>query len=192
VTLAPHRAIEHIIRVMRAPWTPLGSTSPYARGTLTLREDRWRLPDGTERVYPVLHVGITVGVLPFIDDGHVLIIGQYRHLVRAVSWELPGGGARPGEEPLAAAQRELREEGGYRAAELVFLTRFLPSSAYLDEVAYCYAGFGLTADPLPADDDELIEKRVVPIGEAIRMALADEINESVSKTTLLQWAASRA
>ena len=174
---------------MRAPWTPLGSTTRYQRGKLTLREDTWRLPDGSERVYPVLAVGATVGVLPFIDDAHVLIIGQYRHLPREVSWELPGGGALPGEEPIAAAQRELREEGGYRAAELTFLTRFLPSSAYLDEVAYCYVGRGLTPDPLPADDDEFIERRVVPVTEAVRMALEDEITESVSKLTLLAWAA---
>lgn len=174
---------------MRAPWTPLGSSTRYTRGKLTLREDAWRLPDGSERVYPVLAIGITVGVLPFVDDDHVLIIGQFRHLQRGVSWELPGGGALAGEEPIVAAQRELREEGGYRAATLTFLTRFVPSSAYMDEIAYCYVGRGLTPDPLPADDDEFIERRIVTIAEAIRMALDDEINESVSKITLLQYAA---
>jgi 8-oxo-dGTP pyrophosphatase MutT (NUDIX family) len=174
---------------MRAPWTPLGSTSLYTRGRLTLREDRWRLPDGLERVYPVLAVGVTVGVLPFVDDERVLIIGQYRHLPREISWELPGGGALPGEAPVAAAQRELREEGGYRAERLEFLTRFWPSSAYLDEVAYCYVARGLMPDPLPADDDEFIERRIVPAADAVRMALEDEITESVSKMTLLHWAA---
>ena len=174
---------------MRAPWTRLSSTARYTRGRLTLREDAWTLPDGSERVYPVLAVGVTVGVLPFVDDAHVLIIGQFRHLPRGFSWELPGGGAQAGEDPVVAAQRELREEGGYRAAELTFLTRFWPSNAYLDEVAYCYVARGLTADPLPADDDEFIERRVVPISEAVRMAMADEITESVSKMTLLHWAA---
>jgi ADP-ribose pyrophosphatase len=174
---------------MRGSWTPLGSTARYARGHLSLREDVWQLPDGTERVYPVLAVGVTVGVLPFIDDGHVLMIGQFRHLPRALSWELPGGGAHTGEAPIAAAQRELREEGGYRAAELTLLGRFWPSSAYLDEVAYCYVARGLTADPLPADDDEFIERRIVPVADAVRMALRDEITESVSKMTLLHYAA---
>ena len=174
---------------MRTPWTPLGSAARYTRGRLTLREDTWRLPDGVERVYPILAVGATVGVLPFVDDDRVLIIGQYRHLPRAMSWELPGGGAQPGEDPIVAAQRELREEGGYRAGELTFLTRFWPSSAYLDEVAYCYVARGLTPDPLPADDDEFIERRIVPVAEAVRMALEDEITESVSKVAILQYAA---
>lgn len=154
-----------------------------------LREDAWRLPDGREVVYPVLAVGVTVGVLPFLDDHHVLLVRQYRHLLRDWSWELPGGGAQTGEIPLTAAQRELREEGGYRAERFVLLTRFHPSTAYLDEVAYCYAAFGLAPDPLPADDDEFFERRVVPFADALSMALDGEITESVSKVTLLQYAA---
>jgi hypothetical protein len=71
----------------------------------------------------------------------------------------------------------------------VFLTRFYPSSAYLDEVAYCYAAYGLAHDPLPADHDEFLERRIVPLADAIRMAVEGEITESVSKVTLLQYVA---
>ena len=84
-----------------------------------------------------------------------------------------------------AAQRELREEGGYRAGRLTFLTRFLPSPAYLDEEAQCFLGEGLTADPLPSDDDEFFERRVFSLREAVAMALSDGITESVSKVALL-------
>ena len=130
-----------------------------------------------------------VAVLPFVDARRVLLVGQYRHLLRAVSWELPGGGALPGEQPLVAAQRELREEGGYRAERFEFLTSFHPSNAYLDEVAYCYAAWGLTPDPLPADPDEFLERRIVPLEDAIRMARDGEITESYSKVALLQYVA---
>ena len=171
-----------------ASWTPLGSAIRYTRGKLALREDTWRLPDGTERVYPVLVSGPGVAVLPFVEPDRVLLVRQYRHLQRGDSWELPGGGVLPGESPDAAAQRELREEGGYRAERLTLLTRFYPSNAYLDETAYCYVATGLTPDPLPADDDEFFERTIVPWSLALRMALEGEITESFSKVAILQHA----
>lgn len=169
-------------------WSPLDSAIRYTRGKLALREDTWRLPDGTERVYPVLVIGAGVAVLPFVEPDRVLLVRQYRHLQRGMSWELPGGGALPGETPESAAQRELREEGGYRAARLALLTRFHPSNAYLDETAYCYVATGLTPDPLPSDDDEFFERAVVPWADVLRMTLDGEITESFSKVAILQHA----
>jgi ADP-ribose pyrophosphatase len=173
-----------------ASWAPLGSAVCYTRGKLALREDRWRLPDGTERVYPVLVVGVAVGVLPFVEPDRVLLVRQYRHLQRAAAWELPGGGVLLGEDPLAAAQRELREEGGYRAEHIEFLTRFYPSAAYVDETALCYIATGLTPDPLPSDDDEFFERAIFPLDEVVRMALEGDITESFSKVAILQYTVS--
>jgi ADP-ribose pyrophosphatase len=170
---------------MPRDWEFLRSDTLRSMGRLTLREDVWRLPTGAERAYPVLHVGPTVGVVPLVDRDHVLLIRQFRHLARAESWELPGGGGQAGESPEVAAQRELREEGGYRAGRLTFLTRFFPSNAYLDEEAHCFIGEDLAVDPLPGDDDEFFERRVMPLREAVAMALDDRITESVSKVALL-------
>lgn len=166
-------------------WRFLRSTPRERLGKLTLREDVWRLPTGAEKTYPILHVGLTVGVVPFVDAERVLLVRQFRHLARVDSWELPGGGGLPGETPEVAAQRELREEGGYRAGRLTFLTRFFPSAAYLDETAYCFIGEELVADPLASDDDEFFERRIVPFRDAVAMALDDRITESVSKLALL-------
>jgi len=169
----------------RGSWTFVRSTPIHSRGKLTLREDVWRLPTGREETYPVLAVGVTVGVVPFVDPEHIVLVRQFRHLTRDDSWELPGGGALAGESPEEAAQRELREEGGYRASRLTFLCRFFPSSAYLDEIAYCYIGEQLVADALPSDDDEFFERRVLPLEEAPAMALDDRVTESVSKMAIL-------
>lgn len=166
-------------------WRFVRSTPLQRLGKLTLREDVWHLPTGVEQRYHVLHVGLTVGVVPLVDPGRVLLVRQFRHLMRSDSWELPGGGGLPGETPEAAAQRELREEGGCRAGRLTLLTRFWPSSAYLDEEAYCFIGEELVDDPLPADGDEFFERRVFPLAEAVRMALGDGIVESVSKVAIL-------
>src|SRR6185295_4275240 len=151
-------------------WRFLRSTTRERRGKLTLREDVWRLPTGVEKTCPILHVGPTVGVVPVVDADHVLLIRQFRHLLRGDSWELPGGGGLPGETPEAAAQRELREEGGYRAERLTFLARFFPSAAYLDETAYCFIGEDLVADPLAPDDDEFFQREIIPFRDAVAMA----------------------
>jgi ADP-ribose pyrophosphatase len=174
-----------------APWTPLASSIRWSRGKLALREDAWTLPNGGQRVYPVFSVGVAVGILGFVEPDRVVLVRQFRHLPRAQSWELPGGGALAGEAPEVAAQRELREEGGYRAGRLALLTRFWPSNAYLDEVAWCYVAHDLVPDPLPADDDEFLERAVVPLADAVHMALEGEITESVSKVSLLQYALTR-
>ena len=166
-------------------WRFVRTDERLRTGKLVLREDVWRLPTGVEKRYPILQVGLTVGVVPFVDRERVLLVRQFRHLTRADSWELPGGGGLPGESPEAAAQRELREEGGYRAGRLTFLTRFLPSAAYLDETAHCFIGEDLIADPLASDDDEFFERRAVPFRDAVTMALDDRITESVSKLALL-------
>ena len=145
-------------------WHFLRSTTRERLGKLTLREDVWRLPTGVgeDLPDPARRARRWAWCRSWTRD-HVLLIRQFRHLLRGDSWELPGGGGQPGETPEAAAQRELREEGGYRAGRLTFLTRFFPSAAYLDETAYCYIGEELVADPLASDDDEFFERRVGPL-----------------------------
>jgi 8-oxo-dGTP pyrophosphatase MutT (NUDIX family) len=96
-----------------------------------------------------------------------------------------GRGRASGRRFRGGGQRELREEGGYRAGRLTFLTRFQPSNAYLDETAYCYIGEDLVPDPLASDDDEFFERPVIPFRETVTMAANDDITESVSKVAIL-------
>src|SRR5258705_12986242 len=78
-------------RAVNAAWTRLSSAALYTRGRLTLREDAWRLPNGQVIAYPVLAVGLTVGVRPVWDSPRGLLIGPCRHLTCQLSWGQPGG-----------------------------------------------------------------------------------------------------
>ena len=169
-------------------WKRVGSRMLYQQAHVVVREDTLELPDGRERSYPVLSLGASVGILPFLSKDRVVLIRQFRHVPQEFSWEGPGGGILPGEPPEVAAQRELREEAGYRAGRLLQLGGFWPNNAYLDEVIHIYVADELVADPLPADQDEHLEARAFPFDEALAMAQDDRISCGLTKLAIL-WSA---
>ena len=174
------------------PWKRLGSRTIHRSDRVVIREDRLQLPDGGERHYPVMQLGMSAGIVPMTADGQVILIRQYRHVTDDFAWEIPGGGLHPGESPDAAAQRELREEAGYRAGRLRRLGSFWPNNAYLDEIIYVYLAEDLTPDPLPADQDEQLERQSFPFAEALAMAQDDRITCGLTKLAILWTAAARA
>ena len=98
----------------------------YENPWISVREDSVIRPDGEPGIYGVVHYKNTaVGVLP-VEDDHVYLVGQYRYPLERYSWEIPEGGCPEDEEPLRAAQRELREETGLEARNWRRLGEALP------------------------------------------------------------------
>jgi len=166
----------------------VGRRELYRQDRVSVREDVLVLPEGAQRAYPVMALGSSVGILPFVAADRVLLVRQYRHVTGDFSWEVPGGGILPGEAVHDAAQRELREEAGYRARRLRALGSFWPNNAYLDERIHIYVAEDLTPDPLPADQDEHLEVQAFPLSDALAMARDDRISCGLTKLALL-WAA---
>jgi ADP-ribose pyrophosphatase len=170
------------------PWKHVSTRTLYRRERAVIREDLLELPGGEKRRYPVLELGGSAGIVPLTVHEEVLLVRQYRHITREFCWEIPGGGIHPGESPEEAAQRELREEAGYRAGRLRRLGGFWPNNAYLDEVIHVYLAEDLVSDPLPADQDEHLERCAFPFPEALAMAQDDRITCGLTKLAIL-WAA---
>jgi ADP-ribose pyrophosphatase len=141
--------------------TRLDGQTLYDGHFLTLKRDTVRLPDGKTATREFVEHPGAVMVLPLLDDGRVLMERQYRYPLGRVMVEFPAGKLDPQEGALACAQRELREETGYRANEFVYLTRIHPVISYSTEFIDLYLARGLTEGERALDDGEFLETIVV-------------------------------
>jgi ADP-ribose pyrophosphatase len=173
-------------------WKTLTSRPIYENPWLRLREDYAELPDGRSTVYGVVTLGHCVGVLPFVDDDHVLMIRQYRYVQRENDrWEMPTGGVKPGETPEQAAQRELQEEIGYAAGRLDWVSTYYTSKSVCDETAHLYIGYDLVPAALLPDETEFFEHATMPFAEVLEQVLRSEIRDSMTVIAVLHAARQR-
>jgi len=173
--------------------------------------DSWRLrvdtlvtPDGTELDKGFIdHPGAVV-LIPvrettteFVKGGsplevgtslEVLMIRQYRRAIDEHLLELPAGTREWTEDWLTCAQRELREETGYRADKIILIGEFWPSPGLSNELMRLCLATGLHADPLPGDLDEEIEVMPMPLVKLVDMAKNGQILDAKSIVGLLKAA----
>jgi ADP-ribose pyrophosphatase len=165
----------------------LKSETMFHGRLLHVKRDRVRLPNGHESVREyIVHPGAAM-IIAMVDDETLVLERQYRYPLQRHFIELPAGKIDPGEEPLATAQRELREECGYSAAEWRHLTTMHPAIGYADERIELYLARGLSDVGHQRDDDEMIEVLHVPVREAMAWVRDGRITESKAVTGLL-WA----
>jgi len=160
-----------------APWQVLERKTLLSRRWLELYEDRVRLGNGREIAeFHVIDAPSWSSVLCLTRAGEVVLVRQYRHGIGRECWELPAGVIEPGEEPLAAAKRELGEETGY-AAE-----RWEPILSVATEPSRhtVYAHFFCAFDATPSvaqnpDESEDIEVVLVPRKELVSLIESGQI-----------------
>jgi ADP-ribose pyrophosphatase len=178
-------------QLARAPWRRLTTRPVYENRWIRVREDQVELPDGKTTIYGVVECAGCIGVLPFLDDETVVLVGQYRYVFGGFYWEMPTGGMRRGESEEAAVQRELAEEAGYEAARLVKLCAYHTSKSVVDETANIYLAEGLRPIELPPDPTEFIEVQTFPFHEVVRMVERGEIMDSMTVVAVLHAARRR-
>ncbi|QAY70888.1 NUDIX domain-containing protein [Xylanimonas protaetiae] len=170
-------------------WTTRTSRTAYENRWIRVREDEVVMPDGHDGVYGVVELrNEAVFVVALDDEDRVLLVDVDRYTVGR-SLEVVAGGS-DGDDPLVAAQRELREEAGLEAAtwvrigamdalngvcvapEVVFLARGLRPAVSAEELAATHAEEGIAAT------------RWVPFPEVLGMVARGEIRDGETMAAL--------
>ncbi len=142
--------------------------------------------DGQEKPFVYLDCPPWVQVLAVTENAEVVLVRQYRHGSGEFSLELPGGVVEKGQSPLAAAQRELREETGYGAEKWQSLAQFLPNPAVQGNVAHLFLAEGAAVvGATDFDPDEDIELELVPLTDLPKLVKDGTINHAIMVAGIL-------
>jgi ADP-ribose pyrophosphatase len=169
----------------------IDSKQIYRGRVINVRVDTVRMANGRTASRDVVEHAGAVAIVPVTDEGHIVFVRQFRLPAAKNLLEIPAGSLDPGEVPDEAAQRELREETGQRAATLRRLTGFYTAPGYSSEYIHVYVAEGLSEDRLEADEDEdlAVELRTLP--EALELIDSGAIEDAKTIVGLLAYARER-
>jgi ADP-ribose pyrophosphatase len=168
-----------------AIWETLDSRFIWQSKWYNLRQDHLRTEAGHEFTYTLVDHPGAVWIVPVTKDGQAVLIRQYRYTVDDWCYEVPAGGLGSDGIPEEIARRELLEEVGGTASELRYVGQFYTSNGISNEVAYVYLASGVELVEAHREPTELMEIRLVPVNEALRMARQREITDGPSALALL-------
>lgn len=153
----------------------ISSETIYEGAILNVRRDKVTAVKGEAYREIIEHNG-AVAMVPVTDDGRVVLVKQFRYACGRAILELPAGKIDEGEtDPVKVAARELKEETGYTAENIIPLGKVNTSVAYSEEVIYLFAMTGLTAGEQQLDEDEALEVVEYPFDEIYRMAAEGQL-----------------
>lgn len=174
----------------RNPWTRVSATTVYENPWIRVEDHAVIDPNGRPGQYgKVCFKSRAIAVLPLDADGCTTLVGQYRYTLDEYSWELPMGGADPGETPQQAGARELREETGLIAASWLELLRLHTSNSVTDETGHVFLARDLRQGPSEPESTETLAIERLPLAEAHERVLRGEITDAMSVAAILRVAA---
>ncbi len=143
---------------------------PAFKGRLLhVHVDTVRLPNGNTTTREMADHQGAVAIVPFLPDGSVILVKQFRYPMGTVMYEIPAGKIDPGEAPERCAVRELSEETGYEGDNWEYLGAIATTPGFTNEVIHLYAVTGLHPHKQHTDPDEFICVEAVPKASLLSM-----------------------
>ena len=150
-----------------------------------LRVDTVRLPNGHLTTREVIDHPGGVAVVAIDENDNVLTVKQYRYAFQTVLEEIPAGKLERGEDPAAAAQRELSEETGLTADHWRKLTVLETTPGFCNERIHLYLATGLHAGKTHPDEDEFVCTLRMPLSDAVQKVMDGTFRDGKTALALL-------
>lgn len=170
-----------------SPWRTMDAREVYRNQWLRLTEYAVRRPDGANGIYGVVDPGDNATILALDDDENLYLVGEFRYTIQRYNWKLPSGRVDEGEEPLTAAQRELREEAGIVADSWQSLGHYYLSDGVSTQACFVYLARALHVGEAEPEGTEHFTLRKLSLAQALDASLSNELDDA--PTALGIWRA---
>lgn len=176
-----------------ARWQRLGHQVRLSTRIFDIHGVRYRHPvRGSEREFVVVESPDWVNVVAVTPEDQVVLVRQFRFGIDEFSLEIPGGVMEPGEDPVAAGLRELREETGFSGARARLLGSVHPNPAIqANRCHYVLVEAVERVHGLEWDPDEEIQVETMPVARVLELARTGGITHALVLNALMLFEGDR-
>jgi ADP-ribose pyrophosphatase len=172
-------------------WNDTGNSRLAQLGIFDIHLVRRKAADGRKGRFVVVDSPDWVTIVPFVgrNPDVVYTVRQFRHGSGKVTVEFPAGVVHRGERPLLAARRELLEETGCKAGELIHIGSVNPNPAFMNNQIHTYVALELEkVQDLELDEMEILDLEQMTLKSVVEKAGGDEFDNGILLIAL-QWLA---
>ncbi len=166
--------------------TTISREERFSGRLFSVHVDEVRLPNGDISTREVVEHVDGVAVLPLDERNNVLTVTQYRYVFGKPLLEIPAGKLDPGEDPVAGALRELKEETGAVPDTFLPLGRVIPAPGCYGEVLHLFLARGLHLGEQCLDPDEFLRVERIPFDEMVHRVMNGEIEDAKTVAAVLK------
>lgn len=164
----------------------INSETVYSGVIVDVTLDDAKLVSGKTVKREVVHHPGGAAVIPIDDEGFCHCVRQYRYPMQRMMLEVPAGKLDKGEDPKVCAERELSEETGLSADELIYLGAVCTSPGFSDERLHIYLALGLHPGETHPDEDEFLNVEKHRLDELLGMVMSGEIEDAKTVIAVLK------